>query len=85
MKLSPGVSRLGPASVTTCTCTVPERWAGVVAVIWVVESTVKLAAGNPPKVTPVTSAKLMPVIVTTVPPATGPNSGTTCVTAGMFA
>jgi len=42
---------------------------GTVAVIWVSESTVKVAASKPLNRTFVTSAKLIPVIVTTLPTA----------------
>lgn len=43
--------------------------------IWVSLSTVKLAAGAPPMVTPVVPVKLVPVIVTVTPPLSGPLGG----------
>ena len=55
--------------------------------ICVEELTVKLDAETPPKVTPVpvtTFVKPVPVIMTEVPPATGPTLGETAVTDGGF-
>ena len=43
--------------------------AGTVAVIWVFESTVKLLAATPPKLTAVAPVKLLPVIVNGYPNA----------------
>jgi hypothetical protein len=51
-------------------------------VIWVAESTVNEAAGNPPNETSVAPVKPVPVIVTLYPPATGPPGGITLVIAG---
>jgi hypothetical protein len=48
---------------------------GVVAVISVSESTVKLAAGAAPNLTDVAPPRLVPVIVTRVPPVTDPDGG----------
>jgi hypothetical protein len=45
-------------------------------------TTVKLAAGVAPKFTAVTPKKLVPLIVTVVPPADGPLVGSTPVTVG---
>ena len=42
-----------------------------------------MSNGLPPIVTPVASVKLVPVIVTTVPPATGPLFGPILVTVGI--
>ena len=56
--------------------------AGAVAVIDVDELKVKPVAGVPPKVTALTPVKLVPVIVTAVPPAVGPAAGETDVTVG---
>jgi hypothetical protein len=67
--------------VVTLTSTVPVP-AGDVAVIEVAEFTVKPAAAVAPNVTAVAPVKLVPVIVTTVPPATGPAVGEIDVTAG---
>ena len=44
--------------------------------------TAKLAAAVPPKVTAVAPVKLLPVIVTLVPPDAGPEAGATAVTVG---
>jgi hypothetical protein len=57
-----------PRGVTTVTKPVVAV-VGTVAVIWVNESTVKVVASKPLKRTAVTPAKLLPVIVTTVPTA----------------
>jgi len=69
----------------TTTLTAPAACAGVVAVIEVSEFTVKLEAAVPPKVTaaPVV-VKKVPVIVTDVPPAAGPEIGFTEVTVGAW-
>ena len=73
-----------PGAVTT-TSTGPALYAGVVAVIWVAELTVKLlAALLPPllKLTSVAPRKPVPVIVMEVPPAIDPLVGETAVTVG---
>jgi len=57
-----------PPTVLTVTSTAPAAWAGATATIVACETTVKLAAGVPPKVTDVAPVKLVPVIVTEVPP-----------------
>jgi hypothetical protein len=48
-------------------------------------TTVKLVAGLAPKVTAVAPLKPVPVIVTVVPPAVGPNVGLRLVIVGMSA
>jgi hypothetical protein len=48
----------------------------------VLETTEKLVAGTPPKVTVVAPVKFVPVTVTTVPPAVLPVFGLTAVTVG---
>jgi len=53
-----------------------------VAVIWVADTTVKLGADVPPKLTEVAPVNPVPVIVTTVPPVVGPAVGNTPVTVG---
>ena len=73
---------LVPLGVVTVTSTVPAVPAGAVAVIWVALLTATLVAAVEPKATPVAPVKLVPVIVTEVPPAVGPEDGLTCVTAG---
>jgi hypothetical protein len=67
--------------VVTVTSTVPVP-AGDVAVIDVVELTVKLVAAVAPKVTAVVPVKFVPVIVTEVPPVVGPAVGEIEVTVG---
>ena len=74
-----------PASLVTVISVFPAEWAGDTAVICVEESTVKLAAETPLKATPVpatTFEKPVPVMMTEVPPATGPTLGETPVTEG---
>jgi len=56
--------------------------AGEVAVIVVSFTTVKLVAGVSPKLTDVAPVKLVPVIVTDVPPDVEPTAGEIAVTAG---
>jgi hypothetical protein len=51
-------------------------------VISVSETTLNEAAGVAPKLTTVAPVKLVPVIVTVVPPAVGPEFGATEVTVG---
>jgi hypothetical protein len=72
---------LVPAGVVTVTSTVPEP-AGEVAVTWVSETTVKPVAAVDPKLTPVAPVNPVPVIVTSVPPAAGPEVGLIPVTVG---
>ena len=72
---------LVPAGVVTVTSTVPEP-GGEVAVIWVAVSTVNAVAGLVPNPTAVAPVKFVPVIVTDVPPAAGPDEGLTPVTVG---
>jgi hypothetical protein len=74
-----------PAPVATVTSIVAALWAGAVAVIWVEEFTEKLVAAVTPKETAVTPTKLVPVIVTVVPPPVGPEVGLTAVTVGAVA
>ena len=61
------VFELVPPAVVTVTPTIPVP-AGAVAVILVLETTVKLVAGVEPKVTAVAPVKLVPVMVMVVPP-----------------
>ncbi len=72
---------LVPPVVVTVISTVPTP-AGDVAVICVAELTVKLTAGVPPNCTAVAPVKLVPVMVTVVPPAVGPLVGEIPVTVG---
>ncbi len=71
-----------PPGVVTVTSTMPALPAGEVAVICVAPFTVKLVAAVPPKDTAVAPLSAVPVIVTLVPPAAGPEGGLTPVTAG---
>ena len=73
-----------PAGVVTVTSTVPVP-AGSTAVICVAETTVTLVAGVVPKSTAVAPLKTVPVMVTVVPPATGPEVGLMSVTTGAAA
>ncbi len=65
--------------------TSPAAWAGDTAVIWESDTTVKLAAGVPPNDTDVAPVNPLPVTVTIVPPAVGPDCGLMPVTAGAGA
>ena len=64
-----------PPGVVTVTSTVPALPAGAVAVICVAPFTVKLVAAVPPKLTAVAPVSAVPVIVTLVPPDSGPAFG----------
>jgi len=77
---SPELVALVPFSLVTVTSTVPIP-AGEVAVIWVALLTVKEAAALPPKLTAVAPEKLVPVMVTLVPPDVGPVFGLTLLMA----
>ena len=57
-------------------------WAGETPVILVDETTVKLVAATAPKRTWVAPVKPVPVMVTVVPPAGGPEVGEMAVMAG---
>jgi hypothetical protein len=71
-----------PPAVVTDTVTTPTERAGEVAVICVAELTVNVVAAVAPKLTAVAPVKLVPVMVTDVPPAVVPNVGLTAVTVG---
>ena len=66
---------LVPMGVVTRTLAVPAVPAGVVAVIVVALTTVKLVAATPPKVTAMVPVRLVPAIVTLVPPSVLPLAG----------
>lgn len=74
-----------PIPLVTVTCTVPALPPGDGTTIWVAELLVKLLLGTEvePKLTDVAPLKLVPVIVTDVPPAAGPEAGDTEVTIGV--
>jgi hypothetical protein len=76
---------LVPPDPVTVTSTVFAPVAGVTAVICVEETRVKLVAAPFPNITEVTPVKLVPVIVTAVPPAVVPERGLIPVTAGVTA
>jgi hypothetical protein len=71
-----------PTGVVTVMSTVAALSAGLVALIEVEELTLKLLAAVVPNATAVAPVKLVPVTVTTVPPANGPLAGLTAVTVG---
>src|SRR5262249_25820865 len=73
-----GLATTAPATVTG-TASMP---AGEVGVIWVVRLRVKEPAALLPNLTAVTSEKLVPVMVTLVPPCIGPVFGLTLATVG---
>jgi hypothetical protein len=75
------VALVPPPGIVTVTSTAPVP-AGEVAVIDVALLTVKLLAAVPPKLTAVAPVKVVPAIVTDVPPAAGPEEGLTRVTVG---
>ncbi len=81
MNSSAGTLVETPPGPVTITSTVPVP-AGLVAVISVAERTSTLVAALAPKLTFVASVKLVPVIVTDVPPTVGPSAGLMPVTAG---
>src|SRR5207244_3957629 len=83
VKRSAALVALVPLGVVTVTSTVlPGVPAGAVAVIWVAVLPVRLVAGLLANLTAVAPARLVPVIVTVVPPGAGPDDGLTPVTAG---
>ena len=69
-----------PAAVVTVMFTVPLP-GGLTTVICVPES-VRIVPAAPPKLTLVAPSRLVPVIVTTVPPSVVPLDGEIAVTAG---
>ena len=72
-----------PPGVVTVTSIVPELAAGEVAVIEVSDLTVNDVAEVDPNLTAVAPVKPVPVIVTEVPPASGPAVGLMLVTVGI--
>ena len=71
-----------PPEVVRVTVTVPLTCAGVTTVNVVGDANVTLVAATPPKETVVVFVNPVPVIVTVVPPVTGPDEGVMPVTAG---
>ena len=82
MYLSAEPVALVPPGVVTVTSTAPAVSAGAVAVICEALTTVTLVATFEPNSTAVAPVRLVPVIVTVVPPAVGPAAGLTLVTVG---
>ena len=82
MNWSAELVALVPLVVVTVTFTVPGCPAGETAVIEVDETTVTLVAATVPKSTVAPGIKLVPVMVTEVPPVVGPEVGLTVVTIG---
>ena len=82
MYWSAGLAALVPAGVVTVTSTVPVP-AGAIAVSEVALETTTLAPVLAPNLTLVVlAAKLVPVMVTVMPPALDPEDGLTFVTVG---
>ena len=81
MKRAAALTALVPDGVVTVTSTMPAAWAGAVAVTLVSDPKVKSASVSPNR-TAVTPVRLVPVIVTLVPPAAGPLAGAIPVTVG---
>ena len=71
-----------PPTVVTVISGVPTLSAGDVAVMEVALMTVKLVAAVEPKLTAVAPVRVAPVIVTNVPPPSGPAVGEMAVTVG---
>jgi hypothetical protein len=76
---------LVPEGTVTKTSTEPAAPAGATAVILVDDDTLKLVAGTVPKSTWVAPLKPVPLTVTDVPPAVGPDVGEMEVTVGAGA
>lgn len=86
MYRSAGLLALVPPAVLTRTSTWPAPGpAGAVTVHEVAVHESEVAGRPGPKVTPVVPARLVPVMVTTVPPASGPEFGPIEVTVGAAA
>jgi len=64
-----------PEGVVTVTSTIPAAWTGLVAVIEVALTTITPVAAVLPNFTAVAPVKLVPEIVTEVPPAIEPDAG----------
>ena len=74
--MKPPVRVIVPPGVVTTMSTTPAAWAEIVAVRLVELVTLTLVAATPPMVTAVFPAtKLVPVMVTDVPPEMGPAPG----------
>jgi hypothetical protein len=73
---------LVPPGVVILTGTMPTTWGGVTTSTSVSLATVKLVAGAVPNFTPVVPSRLVPVMVTLLPPAATPAEEKTAVGAG---
>jgi hypothetical protein len=82
VKRSATLKALVPAGVVTVTSTVPAAAAELVALIELALLTVKVLAAVDPNLTPIEPMKLVPVIITDVPPPEEPDLGMTDVTVG---
>ena len=71
-----------PLGLVTTRSTAPAAWAGAVAMIDVLLTAVTPVAAVPPRLTVAPETKLVPVMVTAVPPAIGPLAGATEATVG---
>jgi hypothetical protein len=76
---------LVPAGVVTEMLRAPAACAGAIAVICVPETTVNFVAATDPKRTLVAPVRPVPVMVTLVPPAVGPEDGAIAVIVGAAA
>jgi hypothetical protein len=85
VKVPAGEVGLVPPVLVTVTATGPAAWAGDTAVRLVALVNVTLVAAVPPKLTVEALVKLVPVMVTEVPPAVGPEVGVNPVTVGVAA
>ena len=74
-----------PPGAVTVMLTVAADTAGLVTVIWVALTTSTPVPSVVPKSTAVAPVKAVPVTVTLVPPAVGPELGLTAVTVGAAA
>ena len=82
MKSSAATFAVAPPAVLTLRLTGPAVPAGETAVICVGDTTVNEAASTAPNLTAVAPVRLVPLMVTVVPPATGPRAGATEATVG---
>lgn len=74
-----------PTPVTVRSTVDPAVPGGAVALIAVGETTLNAGAAAPPKLTPVAPSRLLPLIVTVVPPLLGPVAGPLPLTTGASA
>jgi hypothetical protein len=82
MKVNADPLENGPPAAANATATGPPVWAGVFTVSFVGPVTWTVVPGVPPKVTAAVPVRLVPLIVTTVPPAVGPLVGEIVETVG---